>query len=541
MKDWIKKSVVYQIYPRSFCDSNHDGIGDIQGIISKLDYLEYLGVNVIWLSPIYQSPNDDNGYDICDYLAINQEYGTMRDMDELIAQAKKRGIKIIMDLVINHTSDEHEWFIKSKDCQSKYRNYYFWRKGLHNGKKPPNNWTGFFGSAAWDKDASSGDYYLHLFSKKQPDLNYNNPAVLEEIKSIMRFWLDKGVGGFRCDVINVIYKNSLGNGKKRLFLTGIENYLSTDGCHNILRQLRKEVLSEYDCFTVGETVFVTTKMANDLCDSKREELDMVFPFEHMETDQIIVKWFSCKFKAKNFMKTITEWQNELEWNANYLENHDQPRSVSRFGHEGEFWETSAKMLATLLLTLKGTPYIYQGQEIGMTNYPFSNIKEIKDVESQNIYKLAKKIGIPKKLRFKMIKRKSRDHARTPMQWDHSFNAGFSSVEPWIMVNPNYHSINVESQLQNDTSVVNYYKRLIAIRKTDAPLIYGSFKAIEISKNLFVFEREYEGKKNTVILNFSRNSIPLKNKISGEVILSNYGKSKIENMLQPFEAFIVRSL
>ncbi|MEG0693161.1 MAG: alpha-glucosidase [Oscillospiraceae bacterium] len=541
MKDWIKKSIVYQIYPRSFCDSNHDGIGDLQGIISKLDYLSHLGVNVIWLSPVYQSPNDDNGYDISDYKSINQEYGSMADMDELIKEAKKRHIRILMDLVINHTSDEHEWFIKSKDSQSKYRDYYFWRKGLHNGQKPPNNWSGFFGPPAWEKDNESGDYYLHLFSKKQPDLNFYNPDVIEEIKSIMRFWLDKGIGGFRCDVINIIFKNSLDNGKKRLFLTGIEHYLSTDGCHNILKQLHKEVLSQYDCFTVGETVFVTTKTANDLCGSDRKELDMVFPFEHMESDQIMVKWFSCKFRPKRLIKTIVKWQNELEWNANYLENHDQPRSVSRFVHEGKFAEVSAKMLATLLLTLKGTPYIFQGQEIGMTNYPFTNIEEINDVESQNINCLAKKMGIPQKLRFKMIQRKSRAHARTPMQWNHSSYAGFSSVAPWIMVNPNYQTINVESQLPLESSLVNYYKKLIHLRKTDDILIYGSFKAVKLNNDLFIFEREYKGKKDTILLNFSKNYIPLKNIIQGRVLLSNYNKTKIEDTLQPFESAIVRSI
>ncbi len=541
MNDWIKKSVVYQIYPRSFCDSNNDGIGDIQGIITKLEYLANLGVNIIWLSPVYQSPNDDNGYDISDYKAINPEYGTMNDMDELIQEARKRNIKIIMDLVINHTSDEHEWFIKSKDKNSKYRDYYYWRKGAHKGKKTPNNWTGFFGNKAWDKDEVSGDYYLHLFSKKQPDLNYSNPLVLEEIKSIMRFWLDKGVGGFRCDVINVIFKNSLQNGKKRLFLTGIEHYLSTDGCHNILKQLRKEVLSQYDCFTVGETVFVTTKIANDLCDSKREELDMVFPFEHMEVDQVIVKWFSCKFKPKKFIHTIVKWQEALEWNANYLENHDQPRSVSRFGDEGEFWEKSARMLATLLLTLKGTPYIFQGQEIGMTNFPFTNINEVNDVESQNIYNLAKKIGIPEKVRFNMIKQKSRAHARTPMQWNKNSNSGFSSVKPWITVNSNYVTINAESQIDNESSIFNYYKKIINLRKTNAALINGSFKAIEISNDLFIFERAYKDEKITVILNFSKDIIKINNNISGEVLFSNYEKKNTENMLQPFEAIVMRSI
>ena len=541
MKDWIKKSIVYQIYPRSYYDSNNDGIGDIRGIISKLDYIQDLGVNVIWLNPVYKSPNDDNGYDISDYKSIHEDFGTMEDMDELISEAKNRGIKILMDLVINHTSDEHEWFIKSKDKNSKYRDYYYWRKGKDNGRKPPNNWTGFFGGGAWEKDEDSGDYYLHLFSKKQPDLNYNNPAVLEEVKSIMKFWLDKGIAGFRCDVINIIFKNSLEDGKKSLILTGIEHYLSTDGCHKILNELKRDILSNYDCFTVGESVFVTTKSAKDLCDEKRQELDMLFYFEHMETDQVIVKWFSTKFNSKKFINTIVKWQNTLEWSANYLENHDQPRSVSRFGDEGEFYEESAKMLSTMLLTLKGTPYIHQGQEIAMTNCPFPTLDDIKDIESHNIYKTAKKLGIPKPIRTKMIMKKSRDHGRTPMQWNNSKNAGFTSGEPWLMVNPNYKTVNVESQVDDNNSILNYYKKLISLRKTDDVLIYGSFKERFTSKDLFIYEREFNNKKYLILLNFSAKEIKLKDKVTGQVLISNYNKTNIDDKLLPYEAAVVRLL
>lgn len=537
MAKWWQERVVYQIYPRSFQDTNGDGIGDIPGIIERLDYLRDLGIGIIWLSPVYPSPNADYGYDISDYCAINPEYGTMEDMDRLIAEAGKRDIKIIMDLVINHTSDEHPWFIQSRDKQSPYRDYYIWRPG-RNGK-PPNNWMSFFGGSTWEYDEKSGEYYLHLFSKKQPDLNWRNPKVMEEIQNIMRFWLDKGIAGFRCDVINLLYKTSLENGKIRLamVLPGSEHYVSQEGTHEILRTLRREVLDHYDCFTVGETVFVTTEDAKLLCGSDRRELDMVFSFEHMETDAF-AKWIRRKFDPARFARVISKWQDALEWNANYLENHDQPRSVSRFGNDVRYHSESAKVLGTLLLTLRGTPFIYQGQEIGMTNFDFTGIDQIRDVESHNIYNLAKRLHIPEPLRWKIIKPTSRDNARTPVQWDSSPNAGFTTGRPWIDVNSNYTTINAASQADDPNSILNWYRKLIALRNSDKTLVYGNFKALEITRHVFVYRREVEGRSITVLLNFSDK--PRKADYSGRLVLSSYDRSSYSGTLEPYEAVLLEN-
>ena len=445
-RNFKNDTVVYQIYPRSYCDSDGDGYGDIPGITSKLDYIASLGVNTIWLSPVYKSPDDDNGYDISDYRAIQPRFGTMDDFDRLIAEAKKRGIDIVMDLVINHTSDEHEWFKKALAGDEKYKDYYIIKKGK-NGKIP-NNWGNFFAECPWAKFGGddSEEYYLHLFSKKQPDLNWRNPDVMAEIKDIMNFWLDKGVAGFRCDVINIIYKNTLENGKKRFILTGQEHYLSTDGCHKILHELRKSCLEPHGAWAVGETVFVGLKEAHDLTDVERGELDMVFSFEHMECDQTIVKWFKKKLKPKKLMKIITKWQTGLDWNTVYFENHDQPRFISRFADGKGHREEASRMMAGLVMTLRGTPYVFEGQEIGMTNGDFSNLDEIADIESHNVYKMAKSLGIPKGMRWKMIKRTSRDNARTPMQWSADEGAGFTSGKPWLKINGNRVDVNVEKEL-----------------------------------------------------------------------------------------------
>lgn len=527
-KEHWKNSMVYQIYPRSFMDSNHDGIGDIPGIISKLDYVKELGVNVIWLSPVYASPNDDNGYDISDYLSINPEYGTMEDMDLLIQEATQRGIRIIMDLVINHTSDEHQWFIESKNPESPYRDYYIWRD-------QPNNWTSFFSGTAWDKIGDS--YYLHLFSKKQPDLNWNNPKVMEEIQRVIRFWLDKGIYGFRCDVINVIFKSSLQDGKKRLVLTGREFYHSQEGCHEILRTLRKEVLDHYDCFTVGETVMVNTKEANDLILPERKELDMVFGFEHMEIDQINNKWFKTRFKPNKLIKVLTKWQNEVYWNANYLSNHDQPRAVSRFGDDQTYRIESAKMLATLNLTLKGTPYIFQGEEIGMTNGDFKNLDEYQDIETHRIYKLACKLKFPKWYRMKMIRKTSRDNARTPMQWNE--NGGFSSVKPWLKMNSNFKHIHVKNSISNLDSILNHYKKLISIRKENRTLVDGSFKALYTSHGIFVFQRILENQAIITISNLTKKVKKMPSIFEGKILLSNYKRDQMNDIyLQPFESILL---
>lgn len=536
MLEWWKERVVYQIYPRSFQDTNGDGIGDLPGIISRLDELKDLGVGIIWLSPVYPSPNVDYGYDISDYKAIHPEFGTMADMDRLVAEAAKRDIKIVMDLVINHTSDQHAWFQKSRDKNSPYRDYYIWRAGK--GNKPPNNWSGFFGGGTWQYDELSGEYYLHLFAKNQPDLNYRNPKVLEEVKDIMRFWLDKGIAGFRCDVINILYKSSLEDGKRSLILTGSEHYLSQEGTHEILRTLRREVLSHYDCFTVGETVFVTPKSALDLMAPERKELDMVFSFEHMETDQYIVKWFKRRFHAGRFAKSISKWQNALPWNANYFENHDQPRSVSRFGDDGTYWEKSAKLLCIMLLTLRGTPFIYQGQEIGMTNFDFTSMEELKDVESHNIYGIAKRLGFPKSIRWRMIEATSRDNARTPMQWNDGPYGGFSTVQPWIGVNSNYKTINMAAQIGDPDSIRTMYKEMIALRAGSVTLKEGVFEALQISKEHFVYRRSHQGESLVVLLNFSSKAKEVRS-AGTTVVISNYEREVYDGTLRPYEAVIIK--
>ena len=533
-----KNSTVYQIYPRSFCDSDGDGVGDIKGIISKLDYLASLGVDVIWLSPVYKSPNDDNGYDISDYKAIQPEFGTMEDFDLLLSEAKARGISIIMDLVINHTSDEHEWFERAKAGEEKYKDYYVIKKGK-NGKLP-NNWGNFFAECPWEPfgDPKNEEYYLHLFSKKQPDLNWYNPEVYREVADIMRFWLDKGVAGFRCDVINVIFKQSFQDGKKSLALTGKEHYLSTDGCHNILAALRRDVLNNYETMTVGETVMVDLKEAADLTLPERGELDMIFAFEHMECDQIGVKWFKTKFKPKKLMRVLTKWQEGLPWNSCYFENHDQPRSVTRFTKGGEYRTVGAKMLLGLLFSLRGTTYVYQGQEIGMTNGAFGSLDEIMDIESHNVDKMAKKLGIINPFRWKLIRTTSRDNARTPMQWNKNRHAGFTTGTPWLKVHPNYQEVNVKSDLQNDDGVIAFFKKINAYKKSSEVMKEGSFKEIHSDKWVYVFERELDGKKITAICNFKAGSVAYPIEIEGKRVLSNYDGEL--NKLRPYEFVLIEN-
>ncbi|MDR1664083.1 MAG: alpha-glucosidase [Clostridiales bacterium] len=540
MKDWVKEAIVYQIYPRSFLDTNGDGIGDLPGIIQKLDYLRDLGVNALWLSPVYASPNDDNGYDISDYYSVNPEFGTLSDLQKLIGEAKARGIRILMDLVINHTSVEHPWFQASRDPQSPYHEYYIWREGLDGGKRPPNNWTSFFGGGAWERDEQNGLYYLHLFSPKMADLNYNHAPVAEEIKRIMRYWLDMGIAGFRCDVINVISKRTLQDGRKRFALTGREHYLSAEGCHTLLKSFREDVLSEYDCFTVGETVMVTPKTANELC----KELDMVFSFAHMETDQINNKWFKTRFKPHKFFNVLETWQSGVAWNANYFENHDQPRSVSRFGYDLPLYRYySATSLATVLLALRGTPYIYAGQEIGMTNGYFTGMGDIRDTESFNINALAKKLRFPEKFRWKLIMRTSRDNARTPMQWNGGANGGFTEGEPWLGVNRNASYINAEADENAENSIIQYYRRLILLRKTLPSLIDGNFTRLPAPAGVFAFRREFEGEAVVAVCSLVKNERALFKPVSGEVLAGNYikpaGNEICLRSVRPYEAILLR--
>lgn len=534
---WWKRKIIYQIYPMSFCDSNGDGIGDLPGIISRLDYLQRLGVGALWLSPVYPSPNKDNGYDISDYCEIHPNYGTLADMDRLIAEAKKRDIRIIMDLVINHTSDRHEWFQKSRRREEPYTDFYIWRKG-EKGKKPT-NWGSFFGEDCWEYDEVRGEYYLHLFAKEQPDLNYHNEKVIAAIEDVMRFWLDRGVAGFRCDVINIIYKEAIKNGRWRPALTGCEYYLSTPGCHRVLHRLNRDVLSRYDAFTVGETVFVTPKMADDLVNPQREELCTVFSFEHMETDCFKIKWFLRKFKPDRFFACLTKWQNALPWNTVYFENHDQPRSVSRYGNDAEYHDQSAKALATLLLTLRGTPFLYEGEEIGMTNFDFPDMEKVRDVESINIWNMGKRLHLPYGLRWRMIKTKSRDNARTPMQWDDSINGGFSAGTPWLSVNGNYPRINVKRQEDDPGSVLSYYRQLIAFRNGSRVLQEGDFTELYRKNGVYAYRRACDGEALTIVISLAQGE--RKNPASGEVVCSNYGRETAPARLAPYEALILREV
>lgn len=534
---WWKRKIIYQIYPMSFCDSNGDGIGDLPGIISRLDYLQRLGIGALWLSPVYPSPNKDNGYDISDYCEIHPNYGTLADMDRLIAEAKKRDIRIIMDLVINHTSDRHEWFQKSRRREEPYTDFYIWRKG-EKGKKPT-NWGSFFGEDCWEYDEVRGEYYLHLFAKEQPDLNYHNEKVIAAIEDVMRFWLDRGVAGFRCDVINIIYKEAIKNGRWRPALTGCEYYLSTPGCHRVLHRLNRDVLSRYDAFTVGETVFVTPKMADDLVNPQREELCTVFSFEHMETDCFKIKWFLRKFKPDRFFACLTKWQNALPWNTVYFENHDQPRSVSRYGNDAEYHDQSAKALATLLLTLRGTPFLYEGEEIGMTNFDFPDMDKVRDVESINIWNMGKRLHLPYGLRWRMIKTKSRDNARTPMQWDDSINGGFSAGTPWLSVNGNYPRINVKRQEDDPGSVLAYYRQLIAFRNGSRVLQEGDFTELYRKNGVYAYRRACDGETLTVVISLAEGE--RKNPASGEVVCSNYGRETAPARLAPYEALVLREV
>ncbi|MDR1785566.1 MAG: alpha-glucosidase [Spirochaetaceae bacterium] len=551
MGEWWKEGVVYQIYPRSFQDSNGDGIGDIPGIISRLDAIRDLGAGIIWLSPVYKSPDADNGYDISDYYSINPQFGSLSDMDALFAEARKRGIRIIMDLVVNHTSDEHEWFQKSRRGDPEYRDFYIWKPPRGNGKTArglPNNWTSYFQGPAWEFDELRGEYYLHLFDKKQPDLNYRNPAVIGEVKKILRFWLDRGASGFRCDVINVLYKSSFGDGRPGP-VRGMEHYLTQEGTHRILREFRADVLSRYDCFTVGETSFATLKDAGDLSGPDRGELDMVFYFDHLEVDRLIAKYVPLPFSAKKLLSRLTRWQQGLDWNALYLENHDQPRIVSHYGDDGAFWERSAKLLGLMEFTLRGTPYIYQGQEIGMTNFDFKGMDDLNDVESRNMDALLRGKCVPAPLRWYWIRTASRDNARTPMQWSAEDGAGFTApgVKPWLGINANHRRINYGAQRNDPSSVLAWYRRLIALRAGSNTLKYGPFAPVYGDSRVMAYRRDPAEDAGdgpyTVILNLSGRGAKLPRRIlasagGAKIVLSTTGRTEISGRLEPWEGLLL---
>lgn len=553
---WYKESVFYQIYPRSFKDSNADGIGDIRGIISKIDYLCDLGIDAIWFSPLYASPNADFGYDISDYRAINPEYGTMQDFDEMLNLLHERGIKVIMDLVINHTSDKHEWFLQSRSSKDNpYRDYYYWKDGRgKNGKKPPNNWTSFFLGSAWKYDEVTQQWYLHLFDENQPDLNYFNPKVMDEIKDILRFWLDKGVDGFRCDVITLLSKTvGLPNGKPTIALTGSEHYLDGPRMEELLGQLQ-EVLSQYDAFTVGESVFIDVPKALRYTSESKPLLNTVFAFDHVSADNHFgVKQLVKPFNLRQLKKCIETWQHGLygkSWNTLYFENHDQARIVGRYCSATEHRVEGAKMIATILMTLSGTPFIYQGQEFGTTSPKMSDINDYQDVESIRSYKLLSRV-FGKKNAMKKVAYCSRDNARVPVQWNASTNAGFTDGDTtWLKVNPNYVTINAEAAEADSNSVLHYYKKLIALRKNNKAFIYGTYSDLcPKSKKLLVYLRESSYGSIVVVTNFSLKNAKLKvpkclDRKVYKKITSNYNDSPdilANTTLRPYEAIIFQEI
>jgi oligo-1,6-glucosidase len=551
-KAWWKEGVVYQVYPRSFVDSDGDGIGDLAGILSKLDYLKELGVDIIWLNPVYCSPDDDNGYDISDYCGIMKQCGTMGDWERLRDGLHKRGMKLIMDLVVNHTSDEHRWFHESRSSKADARrDFYIWKPGRDGHE--PNNWLSCFGGPAWELDRGTGEYYLHIFSKKQPDLNWESPAMRREIFSMMNWWLDRGIDGFRMDVINFISKDqdfpsvSAPPGEYRF---GSPHYINGPRVHEFLREMNERVLSKRDIMTVGETPGATPDDAILFSDPARKELNMVFQFELMDIDSGSGgKWDPVPWKLVDFKRITSSWQEKLQgrgWNSLYLNNHDQPRMVSRFGDDGNYRIKSAKLLATYLHTLQGTPYIYQGEEIGMTNVKFDSIECYRDIEIRNLYdELVKKKKMDPERVLSLIHQKGRDNARTPMQWDDTPGAGFSRGTPWIPLNPNYRAINVKEARADNDSIFNYYKRLISLRKSHPIIVYGTYREIlRDHDQIFAYLRCHEGKTLLVLLNFSDREALFEKPadvkpMDPKIIIANYPANNEPSLdrvtLRPYEA------
>lgn len=511
-KCWYKEMAVYQIWPRSFCDGNGDGIGDLWGVLSKLDYIASLNVDGIWFSPLYPSPNSDYGYDISDYRNIHPDYGNLDVFKQVLDGAHERGLRVFMDLVVNHTSDEHPWFIESKKGKDNpYHDYYYWRKGK--GKKsPPNNWDSLFEGRAWEYDEELDEWYLHIFSKKQPDLNMANPKVREEVKDIMRFWLDMGVDGFREDVITYISKaEGLPGAKVKLpAATGMQYYTNLPKVHDYLAEFKRDVLDFYDCFTVGEGPRMEPSVAlGYVKEGPDKVLDMMINFSHMEADCFITDFLQRPFNLKKLKKAFTRWQLDMYgkgWNALYLENHDHPRVISRYGSE-KYRVESGKMLAASYIFQRGTPFVYQGQEIGMINTPLDSLDDYKDIMTHNNARIARSLGLPKKTVLKLAQKASRDNARTCMQWSDGKNGGFSEVEPWFVVNPNYPQVNVESQLDDPGSLLNFYRDALQFRRDNPIVIYGDYaEHYSKSSQLYVYERNYEGKKLLVICSFTEKPV-----------------------------------
>ncbi|WP_152401606.1 glycoside hydrolase family 13 protein [Paenibacillus cellulositrophicus] len=555
---WWKEAAVYEIYPVSFMDTNGDGKGDLRGIISKLDYLKDLGIDVIWICPIYESPGKDNGYDISDYYAINPEFGTMEDFDDLLQEAHARGMKIMMDLVLNHTSDQHPWFKESKSLtDNPKRSFYIWRKGV-NGLYP-NNWESYFSGSVWEMDPETDEYYMHLYSKHQPDLNWRNEEMVHELYQMIRWWLEKGVDGFRFDAIaHIVKAKGLPDADNPQHLPVVRAYQlfsNLEKVHFMLKKLNEEVLMDYDIMTVGETSGLGPEQALEYVGDQRHELNMVFQFEHMTLDSAsngTGKWESRAWTLLELKKIMSRWQTTLHnqgWNANYLGNHDQPRAVSRFGNDKQYRVQSAKMLATFILTLEGTPYIYQGEEIGMTNAAFDQIGDYRDVETLNYYEQSHLQGKPIDQTMLAIQAKSRDNARTPMQWDDGPQAGFTNGEPWIKVNPNYTDVNVASAMNDPDSIYHYYKRMLSLRKTHKALIYGEYKLLlPLDPDLYVYTRTLEQDTVLVILNFFDDTPVMEwpktlRGMSRDLLISNYDLPPDAEgdriQLRPYEARVYR--
>lgn len=553
-KAWWKEAVVYQVYPRSFMDSNGDGIGDINGITQRLEYLQELGIDVIWLSPVYQSPNDDNGYDISDYQAIMEEFGTMEDFDRMLAKAHELGIKIMMDLVVNHTSDEHAWFVESrKSVDNPYRDFYIWRKGREDDSEP-NNWGSCFSGSAWKYDPQTDMYFLHLFSTKQPDLNWDNPQVREHVYDMMNWWCEKGIDGFRMDVISLISKpEGLPDGEVG------ENGYGDSGCangphvHEYLQEMNREVLSKYDLITVGEAAGVTLEEAKKYANAEGTELNMVFQFEHLGDGEGVKtrfgKWDGQKMPLPEWKANLSKWQTGLEgnaWNSLFLSNHDQPRSVSKFGNDSDaYCEVSAKLLATCLHMMQGTPYVYQGEELGMCNAYFDDLADYRDIESLNAYReLTETCGVSHEEMMGYLKRVSRDNARTPMQWDDSKNAGFTTGTPWIKVNPNYVHVNAKQQVGDPDSVFSYYQKLIRLRHENEIIVYGDYELLEPeNEELFIYTRTLGGERLMVLCNFADRDVVIPASVTGQItdaqiMICNY-VGKMESLLRPYEARVYR--
>ena len=548
-RQWYKEMSVYQIWPRSFCDGNGDGIGDLWGVYSKLDYIKSLNVDAIWFSPLYPSPNADYGYDIADYTDINPEYGDLEIFKKVLDGAHGRGMRVFMDLVVNHTSDEHRWFQESrKSKDNPYHDYYYWRPGrIVNGKRlPPNNWDSLFEGGAWEYDENLDEYYLHIFAKKQPDLNMSNPKVREEVKNIMRFWLDMGVDGFREDVITFISKpEGLPSAYPRLpAANGYKYYSDGPKVKEYLREFKRDVLDYYDCFTVGEGPLTTADSVLKYISGSDKVLDEMISFSHMVADCFMTDMIQLPFSLTKLKKAMSDWQYKLQgkaWNALYIENHDHPRVISRYGSE-QYRAESGKMLAAMYMLQQGTPFIYQGQEIGMLNIQLPEVSMYADVQTHNNARIASKI-LPKKKVLELVQKSSRDSARTPMQWSDAENAGFTAGKPWFFVNDNYHDINVEAEDKDPDSILNFYRRLVKFRKETPVAIWGNYKELlPRDKKLYVYERNYEGKKLLVICSFSSDLVrfdaPQGIKLAnGTLVLANYERNFIISngfTLRPYE-------